>query len=91
MLRMRGLTKIYRTELIETRALNEILLEVAAGEFVSVTGPSGSGKLSSSSVARSSMRSREPCMWSAATALYAYRLSWAQRQFPKSKLCMAWL
>ncbi len=44
MLRMRDVTKIYRTELIETRALNDVSLEVAAGEFLAVMGPSGSGK-----------------------------------------------
>ena len=44
MLRMSGINKIYRTELVETHALREMNLNVAEGEFVSVTGPSGSGK-----------------------------------------------
>lgn len=44
MLRMSRLTKIYRTDHIETRALVDFTLEVKAGEFVAVTGPSGSGK-----------------------------------------------
>ena len=44
MLRMSGVTKIYRTDLIETYALRAISLEVTAGDFVAVTGPSGSGK-----------------------------------------------
>jgi putative ABC transport system ATP-binding protein len=43
-LRMHNLTKIYRTNVIETRALREVSLEVDAGEFIAVTGPSGSGK-----------------------------------------------
>jgi len=41
---MRNIRRVYRTEHIETHALSGFDLEVAAGEFVSVTGPSGSGK-----------------------------------------------
>jgi putative ABC transport system ATP-binding protein len=44
MLRMSRLTKTYRTDHVETRALLDFSLEVGAGEFVAVTGPSGSGK-----------------------------------------------
>ena len=44
MLEMRQVTKVYRTDLLETHALREFALEVEKGEFVAVTGPSGSGK-----------------------------------------------
>ncbi len=44
MLSMKDITKVYRTELIETHALKHFNLEVEEGEFVAVTGPSGSGK-----------------------------------------------
>jgi len=44
MLEMKHLKKIYRTESIETHALEDFSLIVGGGEFVSVTGPSGSGK-----------------------------------------------
>jgi putative ABC transport system ATP-binding protein len=44
MLKMQDISKIYRTDLIETYALRTFSLEVSAGEFVAVTGPSGSGK-----------------------------------------------
>ena len=44
MLKMQDISKIYRTDLIETYALRQFSLEVSAGEFVAVTGPSGSGK-----------------------------------------------
>src|SRR3546814_3125199 len=41
---MRQVTKVYRTELVETHALRSLDLHVKEGEFVAVTGPSGSGK-----------------------------------------------
>lgn len=44
MLKMRNVSKVYRTELVETHALRELNLHVDEGEFVAVTGPSGSGK-----------------------------------------------
>ncbi len=44
MLKMNGLSKIYRTHLVETHALREFSITVDEGEFVAVTGPSGSGK-----------------------------------------------
>jgi putative ABC transport system ATP-binding protein len=44
MLEMHQITKVYRTELVETHALRALDLTVKAGEFVAVTGPSGSGK-----------------------------------------------
>jgi putative ABC transport system ATP-binding protein len=44
MLRMQNISMVYRTDLVETRALREFSLAVNEGDFVSVTGPSGSGK-----------------------------------------------
>ena len=44
MLSMNKVSKVYRTDTVETHALREFSLTVDEGEFVSVTGPSGSGK-----------------------------------------------
>jgi putative ABC transport system ATP-binding protein len=44
MLSMTNVSKVFRTDLIETHALRNFSLEVKAGEFLAVTGPSGSGK-----------------------------------------------
>ncbi|MBT9501456.1 MAG: ABC transporter ATP-binding protein [Burkholderiaceae bacterium] len=44
MLKMTALSKVYRTEMVETYALRDFNLQVKQGEFVAVTGPSGSGK-----------------------------------------------
>jgi putative ABC transport system ATP-binding protein len=41
---LRGVSKIFRAETIETYALRDLELQIQAGEFVAVTGHSGSGK-----------------------------------------------
>ncbi len=43
LVRLEGVTKLYGTE-VTTRALSDVHLEVARGEFAAITGPSGSGK-----------------------------------------------
>lgn len=44
MLRIEDLSKYFRTEEVETIALNSISMEVAPSEFVAIMGPSGCGK-----------------------------------------------
>lgn len=44
MITIKNLSKVFRTEEIETRALSEVSLTINQGDFVSIMGPSGSGK-----------------------------------------------
>ncbi|WP_374165116.1 ABC transporter ATP-binding protein [Arcticibacter sp. MXS-1] len=44
MIKISNLEKFYRTEEVETVALNGVSIDVAKGEFVSIMGPSGCGK-----------------------------------------------
>ena len=44
MIKIEKLSKIFRTEEVETIALNQVSLEVKDGEFVAIMGPSGCGK-----------------------------------------------
>jgi putative ABC transport system ATP-binding protein len=44
MIRIHNVDKVYKTERVETLALQNINLDVAKGEFVSMMGPSGCGK-----------------------------------------------
>lgn len=44
MIRTENLTRIFRTEEVETIALNGVNIEVEDGEFIAIMGPSGCGK-----------------------------------------------
>ena len=44
MIKVKNLSKIFRTEEIETTALNGVSFEIKDGEFVAIMGPSGCGK-----------------------------------------------
>ncbi len=44
LIEIKDLKKVYRTDLVETTALNEINLSIEEGEFIAIMGPSGCGK-----------------------------------------------
>ncbi len=56
MLSMRELSRVYRTDTVETTALDRIDLDIADGEFVAIMGPSGCGKSTLLNVSGCSIR-----------------------------------
>jgi len=44
MIKLRGIQKFYRTDEVETTALNGVSFDIQNGEFVAIMGPSGCGK-----------------------------------------------
>ena len=44
LIKMESVTKIFRTEDVETHALSDIQLEIQRGQYISISGPSGCGK-----------------------------------------------
>jgi putative ABC transport system ATP-binding protein len=44
MIKTEELTKVFRTDEVETTALNKVSMEIQGGEFVAIMGPSGCGK-----------------------------------------------
>jgi len=44
MLKLRGVSKIHLAGEVQTRALDKVDVDIAAGEYVAITGPSGCGK-----------------------------------------------
>ena len=44
MIHIQNLSKVFRTEEVETKALSEVSITINQGEFVTIMGASGSGK-----------------------------------------------
>ena len=44
MIEMHNISKVFRTDVVQTHALRDLTLKVEPGEFVAITGHSGSGK-----------------------------------------------
>ena len=44
MIKTEKLSKVFRTQEVETHALNEVNIKIKEGEFVAIMGPSGCGK-----------------------------------------------
>lgn len=44
MIRLQNIEKVYRTDTVQTLALNNVNLDIPRGEFLSIMGPSGCGK-----------------------------------------------
>ncbi len=44
MIQIKNLSKVYRTEEVETKALSDVSISINQGEFVTIMGSSGSGK-----------------------------------------------
>ena len=57
MIKLSAISKNYQTDKVQTRALDNINLQVQAGEFVSIMGPSGCGK---STLAKTLLRLIKP-------------------------------
>src|SRR5438067_2392098 len=43
-IKLRGITKVFSTDDIDTHALSQVNLDISRGEYVSIGGPSGCGK-----------------------------------------------
>ena len=44
MIQINNLSKVFRTEEVETKAINDVSITINQGEFVTIMGASGSGK-----------------------------------------------
>ncbi|RYY13300.1 MAG: ATP-binding cassette domain-containing protein, partial [Chitinophagaceae bacterium] len=44
MITLRNIEKVYRTDTVQTQALNRVNIDISKKEFVSIMGPSGCGK-----------------------------------------------